>query len=209
MKKLLLVAIAMMVSTTMFAQQGAMFLGGTAGFHSLGSKDQGNADNDVTGSTYNLGPSFGYMLNDNMAVGINLLFEGGTATPTDASGDPTVKTSGYTIEPFFRYYFAGGDNFKFFGDALVGFGGGNTKQTLGTTTNESKYSTFGINIKPGMQYWFNDNWSMVSTIGLLGYNSRTNNVGETDGQGNSRETVETDFGLEANFNLNFGFYFHF
>lgn len=210
MKKLLLLSLGLIMAVGLQAQGeetagNKMWIGGTAGFGSSSVKD------GESSSGYQFGPQFGYMLNDKMGVAINLLVNGGTNKQNNANNDE-VKMSGWNIEPFFRYYFAGAGNFKFFGDALVGFGGGKTTWSADDMPEdgESKYSTFGINVRPGVQYWFNDNWSMLTTIGVLGYNSQTDNIGEEDGAGNSLEETTSDFGIAVDFsNINFSVYWHF
>jgi len=216
MKKVLLIALGLVTAIGVQAQEenqssgNKMFVGGTAGFASGGSSDKADETNDVNTSAYVFGPTFAYMLDDKMGVGINLTIDGSTNERQNATKDKTTM-SGYNFEPFFRYYFAGTGNFKFYGDAALGFGGGNTKFEDNTgTNNESKYSTFSFMINPGVQYWFNDDWSMASTIGLLGYQTRTNNKGETDNNGNTKETVDSNFGIVGDFStLRFSFFYHF
>ena len=215
MKKILLIAAGLMLSAGTFAQEGAssgnkMWIGGTAGFNSGGTKDKGDDTNSQSTFKYNVGPSFGYMLNEKMAVGINVMFGADNSTQNNATEDKTAN-SGYNFQPFFRYYFAGSDNFKFYGDLAVGFGGGNTTWSDNTgASNESKYGTFDLGVTAGAQYWFTPDWSMASSIGLLGYNSHTSNKGQTDAAGKSKENVTSDFGLNATFStLNFSFFYHF
>lgn len=206
-------ALGLMAGTTMFAQEDAgnkMWLGGTAGFASGGHSDKGDNTNDYSTMRYNFGPSFGYMLDDKMAVGINLLFSGSSQTDNDAIESKT-STSGYNIQPFFRYYFAGADKFKFYGDLRVGFGGGNTKTEDNTgTSNERKNSTFDVGAYAGAQYWFNPNWSMAADLGVLGYQSMTDFKGQTNNNGESMEEVDSEFGLGGNFaTLTFSMFYHF
>ena len=93
----------------------------------------------------------------------------------------------------------------------IGFGGGKT--TVDADDMEpvdTKYSTWGIRVTPGAQFWFNSNWSMLASIGQLGYSSRTNNVGETLPDGTSLETTTNDFGLNIDFDtFNLAFFWHF
>lgn len=210
MKKLLLLSIGLIMAAGLQAQGeessgNKMFIGGNAGFGTNNVKDGDSF------SAWQFGPTFAYMLDDKMGVGINVMMTG--STNKQNNNDNEVNTlSGWNIEPFFRYYFAGAGNFKFFGDALVGFGGGKTKYESDLLTDpiESKYSTFGIWVRPGLQFWFNDNWSMAATIGALGYSSRTDNKGETNGAGESTESTTTNFGLAIDFaNTNFSVFWHF
>ncbi len=205
MKKLMLVSLGLIMAMGLNAQGNKMWIGGNAGFGTNNVKDGDSF------SSWQFGPTFAYMLNDNMAVGINLLSNGSTDKANNNSND-VYKMSGWNIEPFFRYYFAGAGNFKFFGDGLVGFGGGKEtwESDMSTEPFESKYSTFGIWVRPGAQFWFNDNWSVAATIGALGYSSRTNNKDETNNAGESIETTTTNFGIAVDFsNTNFSVFWHF
>ena len=98
-----------------------MWLSGNVGFGTDNTKD------GETNSNWNFGPSFGYFLNDKMAVGIGVDFSGSTSKRNDTKNE-IRKSSGWEISPFFRYYFAGAGNFRFFGEAYLGFGGGKNRE---------------------------------------------------------------------------------
>lgn len=190
--------LALFASVTMLGQDASkMFLGGKFGFDNNSVKD-GSSTN-----SFNIGPDFGYMLNSNMAVGLSFTF--GNSNTKDGDGDDQRKSNSWNAQPYFRYYMGTNEKFKFFGDLAVSFGGGTTTtyNVLGDP-NETKQNTFGINVRPGIQYWFTPRWSMLSTIGRLGYNSTTDDVG------GGNETTTNNFGLNVDFTtLNFGMFFHF
>ena len=209
MKKIVLFAFVIMLTFSATAQEtqssgSKMWLGGNAGFTSGDNNDENN-------SSWVFGPTFGYMLNDKMAVGINLSFDGSTNKKNNNDNDIN-KMSGWNVEPFFRYYYAGIGDFKFYGDATLAFGGGTTKfeSNDATKVSEHQYSTLGFGVHPGFQYWFTDNWSIASTIGYLGYTSQTNNKGEKNAKGESIEWEKSEFGLNADFStIRFSFFYHF
>lgn len=202
MKKMI-VMISVLAATGLTAQEATkssgnkMWLGGSLGYGS------NNVKNGETGSNWNVGPSFGFMLNDKMAVGINAGVFGSTLKRKNLLEDVT-KTSGWNAAPFFRYYFAGAGNFKFFGDAYVAFSGGKVKYTNNISPgSETTYNSFGGGIRPGIQYWFNPNWSVASTIGALSYVSETDKSGGTS-------TVNTKFDAKVDFStINFSLFWHF
>ncbi len=208
MKKVLLIAVGLIVGTSVIAQEdggGAkFFVGGNALYGTDNVKDGASYSN------YEFGPTFAYMLNEKMGVGINLSFTGDTWKQNNDVNNE-VKNSGYNISPFFRYYFAGAGNFKFYGDVNVAFGGGKELTTEDNTNDkESKYSSFGFGINPGAQYWFTDNWSMAAEIGMLDYVSRTDKKGEVNGAGESMEEVTNQFDIGGVFNsLNLSLFYHF
>ena len=218
MKKVLLIAVGLVLGAGAFAQEGEsagnkMWIGGTVGFGSSNNADGNDNTNDVKTSGWEFGPTFGFMLNDKMAVGINLMVDGKTTTKNNKDADET-KVSGYNFEPFFRYYFAGTGNFKFYGDATVNFGGGKTtwSDNTGSDPVDSKYSKFGVGLHPGVQYWFTDDWSMASTIGLVGFSQMSTKRNVINDKGNKVEVTDkvSDFGLIGDFSsLKFSFFYHF
>jgi hypothetical protein len=208
MKNLILLASGLIFSIALQGQGQAevqssvnkMFIGGGAGFNSSTEKDS-----EDKYSQWNFGPSFVYMLNDKVGLGISFIVNGSTSNYSNDTYEAEYKSSGWMAEPFVRYYFAGIGKVKFFGDAFINFGGGKDEFSDNfTSSDESKYGNFGIGVRPGFQFWFNDNWSMASTIGNLGYSSLTDNKGDSD------ETKTNNFGVNVDFStVNFSFYWHF
>lgn len=209
MKKVLILTITLLMSAGIQAQgesqstYNKMWIGGNVGFSSSSTKDADSYSN------WRFGPTFAYMFNDKMAVGTNLYIDGYTAKQNNNENE-IYKHSGWNVELFYRYYFAGTKNFKFFGDGLVNFGGGKMSYESDSSNSESKNGKFGVGIRPGFQFWFVDNWSVAATIGYLGYSSYTDNKGETNANGDSIEEKTNDFGINVDFStVNFSFFYHF
>src|SRR6478735_1390793 len=122
MKKIVFAIIAVLATVGLNAQDAAtssgsgkkMWLSGHVGF-GTDNNEYGGKDGQSS-SNWNFGPAFGFMLNDKMAVGIGLDIAGSTTKENDAK-DEIRKSMGWVVEPFFRYYFAGAGNFKFYGEA--------------------------------------------------------------------------------------------
>jgi len=218
MKKVLLIAVGLMFSAVTFAQdsessENKMWIGGSAGFRTEGHAREDNNTYDYYRTSYSFGPTFGFMLNDKMAVGLNFAIDGSTRKDENKTHDIN-KTFGYNFEPFFRYYFAGSGNFKFYGDATINFGGGKKswENDNSSEPKETKYSKFGYGIHPGVQYWFTDNWSMASTIGLMGYTSLYQERFINDANGNpiTVDDKTSNFYFVSDFSsLKFSFFYHF
>lgn len=218
MKKIIIM-LAVVAATGLNAQEAAssggttkkMWLSGGAGFGTNNFKDGDKNSN------WNFGPNFGFFLNDKMAIGVGLNLDGTKNVHEYTSGastyEGTTKTMGWTAMPFFRYYFAGAGNFRFFGDLYVAIGGGKTNYETtepGITASEVKNGTFGAGLRPGFQYWFNEKWSMSSSIAILGFNSRTDDKGGKDAAGKSTEVKSSQLDLNVNFtSINFMLYYHF
>ncbi|WP_430818017.1 hypothetical protein [Carboxylicivirga marina] len=155
-----------MVMTVMVAgaqekESKGMWIGGGFGF------EGGDYDG------WNLSPQWGMMLNEKMGVGGNLI----------------ISDDDWMIEPYFRYYLGVTDNFKFFGDGALAFGGGDN------------YSAFRIQVRPGMQYWFNSKWSMAAATELFTYHN-------IDDDNDAFDETRTFLGVDAT-NLTLSVYFHF
>ena len=142
MKKVLL---TLALAAFAFAANAQFVVSGSFGFSTNGGSTWGkNTAAGVTAeatlptdinTTINFGPSFGYMLSDNMQVGLSLdlgynytkefdaVFPGtGAYTPAfDKAEDWLVtKQFGFGIAPYFRYYFMQAGNFNFFCEAQLG-----------------------------------------------------------------------------------------
>jgi len=180
MKKLVLLMTFALITLCVHAQQKEsknMWIGGSLGFSS-GESDETNV------SSYNIGPEWGMMLNDDFGAGVKLTIRG------DDYGSGTDNL--WIINPYVRYYKGISDNFKFFAEGSLLVGGGDNR------------SIFGIGARPGVQYWLTSRWSMASTLGFLGYRKVTH---EKD---TPHEFDDKKFGLDLDMStLDFSLYYHF
>lgn len=185
MKKILLTLLCVVCLTsaaTLKAQDNKMWVGGAIGFTST---DFGGDDNL---SGWKFAPQWGMMLSDKWGAGVELSLSGWSVGDADANA--------WKVVPYARYYMDITDNFKFFGDALVGFGG-----------NSDDGTSLIAGVRPGFQYWFSPKFSMATTFGFLGYDQEE--VQETvDGVVQTSETSSFGLTLDATA-VNFGLYFHF
>ncbi|MEN8137567.1 MAG: outer membrane beta-barrel protein [Bacteroidota bacterium] len=188
MKKLFLIAFGLVIMSGAQAQEDqktqqsntssnstTMWLGGGINYTST------NGDGIFT-----LAPSFGMMINENMAIGGTLQLSGGS------------NTSGWALIPYFRYYMPVTDKFSLYGDAYIAIAGGDNDTT---DDNFGSYSAWGIGVSPGVQYWFTPQWSISTTVGRVGYqSSKFENQNDPD----------TKFNLNVDFTaINFSLLYHF
>ncbi|WP_282035601.1 outer membrane beta-barrel protein [Saccharicrinis aurantiacus] len=163
MKKTLVITVMCMLFIGAMAQKEnkGMWVGGGIGFN--------GGDNDG----WNLSPQWGMLFNENMGLGANLI----------------LSDDDWLIEPYFRYYLGVTEQFKFFGDGALAFGGADN------------YSQFRIQIRPGLQYWFTPKWSFAASTNLFSF--------DTINYSDNRDDISTSFfGLDAT-NLTMSVYFHF
>ena len=133
MKKALLVIALVFMALTAKAQ---LYVGGGIGFSAAGPQ-------------FGFYPEVGYNFNDNMAAGLPLGF---------AFGNGMFD---FSIDPYFRYYFADWGPARFFADANFKF--------LVESMQGQSATGWGIGIRPGIAFDINDRFSIVTHIVTLGY----------------------------------------
>jgi hypothetical protein len=146
MKRILFsIALISILAVSATAQEGTMWIGGTINISS-------NTTNDMTSSSTTIMPEFGYNLDMNWAIGGRLGFN----TSKDEQAVGTNKTTTTSIVPFARYTFGNLGNFKIFGqgELPINFYGGE----FADGTSKDNSNSFGLRVRPGLSYSFNDNW---------------------------------------------------
>ena len=140
MKKVLL---TLAMAAFAFAANAQFVVSGQLGFNTNGgstyNKNEAVATNETKTpnnivNTLSFAPSFGYMLSDNMQVGLgfglgytytknfNTVAPWGEAYTTpnlDAENWTSTSQLNFNIAPYFRYYFAEAGDFKFFCEASI------------------------------------------------------------------------------------------
>jgi len=202
MKKSLAIFSICALALSAQAQDNKWWVQGGMSFESVSTGE------NTTGLNLGFSPGVGYMLNENLAVGLQLGLNG-SSSETEALGI-TNKTSNnsFGATPFVRYYKWIGDNFGLYGQFDVAFASGTQKvEVTDQPTVESKTSAFGVGIRPGFQYWFDGAWSVNASVGFLGYES-TSIDGTADGDDDKIDA--SGFGATLDFStVNFGFNYHF
>lgn len=199
MKKLLLAgAIALFGLSNAQIKKGTVYISGQVNY----TKEE-DKNIDFTEKNFKIIPTAGIFVAPNLAVGTGLGYTNKKTEYHDiysdgsfaSSFDSTGKTDAIVVAPFIRKYWTLSDKLYFFGqleipmefgkinqDALVtyidGMSGFIAQQTFSV---ERKYTSIGVNIKPGLDYFLNKNWSIEATIGEFGYqNFKYKNETDTD-----------------------------
>ena len=171
MKKLFtFLMVVAMSTTTAFSQAGSFAIG-------VGSNMANTSWQD-----YNLEPTVGYFMSDNMMVGMGFNFGSSTVTndngtPDDADDDIDTKTSGLSLSPFFRYYL----NEMFYAHGGIGLTTGSTKvgDADATTT-----SSFDLDAGVGLSLMWNEKVAIEPSLGLaIGSGENTSSFGIAMGLG--------------------------
>ncbi|UOU97365.1 porin family protein [Chryseobacterium daecheongense] len=187
MKKLLLAsAVALFGLANAQISKGTVYVSGQVGY----SQEENN-NNDSKVESFRIVPTVGYFVAPNLAIGtgVGYVNDKFSTTTTNVVGSATVVSKGeetqsaFVVAPFVRKYWTLGDKLYIFGQLEVPmeFGklkdetssvitDGNTTVT-NSTSDEANYTSIGVNIKPGLDYFLNKNWTIEATIGEFGYNT--------------------------------------
>lgn len=220
MKKLLLAsAVALFGLSNAQIAKGTTYVSGVVGF----TQDSDN-NTDKKESTFAIVPTVGYFVNTNLAIGLGVGYVNNKVEETKVTNVTPYLTltekgkdinNAVVVEPFIRKYWTLGEKLYFFGQLSVpmSFGSGKVEGTATlvdttpgqpvTTENTSisqdknKINSFGVSVKPGLDYFLNKNWSIEATIGNFGYQSTKVDV---DG---AKSTDNFNFGVNLK-EINFG-----
>jgi hypothetical protein len=146
--------------------KGTTYLSGTLNFAASEDNNTNVKTNDLT-----LVPTVGFFVADNFAVGLGV---GYASSVTKNESTPiTAKNtiSAFVVEPFARKYWTLGEKFYFFGQLSVPLAFGTDKAEAGVLSNKENFTSIGVSVKPGIEYFFNKNWTLEATIGDFGYSN--------------------------------------
>ena len=187
MKKLLVAsAVALFGLSNAQIAKGTVYLSGSVGY----SQEETNNGNTKS-ENFNVLPTAGFFVAPNFAVGLGVGFQTQKDTSITTAVNPLsttvntreVKNPAFVVAPFARKYWTLSDKLYFFGQLAVPMQFGKTEvenssvTTTGTTTttasvsSEAKYTSVGVTVKPGLDYFLNKNWTIEATIGEFGYNN--------------------------------------
>jgi hypothetical protein len=170
MKKLFFtLALVLGVFSVSNAQEvGQMWIGGTAGIWYESVKD----GDDFT--SYKIVPEFGYVVTENIGVGINVGFVHQEGTQGTILGNDLIlgDMDGVIVNPFVRYTFAKGSVGGLFVDGGVGYTYSKEKSGFKRENNMLE-----VGFRPGAAVKVSDNVSLIGKFGFLGY--EYSKVGDT------------------------------
>lgn len=188
MKKLLLpIAVAFFGLSNAQIKTGTVYLSGQASYSQEKDNNTDNKDQN-----FSVVPTVGVFIAPNLAVGTGIGYAGSRADHTDITNfgsgietlQTTIKTNAFTAKPFIRKYWTLSDKLYIFGQLEVPIEIGKRTADLQldyvdmngytyfqTMNIEQKYTSFGVNVKPGLDYFISKNWTIEATIGEFGYNN--------------------------------------
>ena len=172
-------------------QAGNMMLGGSVSIYS-----QGVEGSDASYSQFSFSPSFGYFIQENLAIGASLNL--GSSTD-DNIASKTVMTN-FGIGPFVRYYkFTSNEDFAFFGQAQVLFSTGKVDDTPG---GEVSTSGLAFTLSPGFSYFATPHWAIDFSVTALSISSYDPN---TDSDNNKSTTINFNLSMAPSLGIRYHF----
>jgi len=202
MKKLLLAgALAFFGLSDAQIKSGTVYLSGQINYAQEKNNEAHGKD-----QSFSIIPTVGAFVAPNLAVGtgIGFTYNKREYDITYSSGSFSSifnyegKTNAIIVAPFVRKYWTLSDKLYFFGQLEVPMEFGKINRDLVATyidqygitqrplSVERKYTSLGVNVKPGLDYFITKNWSVEATIGAFGYqNLRYKNEENTDLKNNN------------------------
>ncbi|MBB2150709.1 outer membrane beta-barrel protein [Pedobacter gandavensis] len=171
MKKLLLSLVAVSAFTIAAQAQtekGKIIIGGNVAFDTKKSDAAGAKSN----TNFQIVPSVGYFVSDNIAVGTGVGY--GYSKTNGTLTELGNKNTSFVVNPFGRYYANLSESFKFFGQLSVpmAFGkdkavdaDGHTGAKTGTTTE------IGVALSPGFAFYPTKKIGIEFALNGLNYNT--------------------------------------
>lgn len=199
MKKLLLTgAVALFGLSQAQIAKGTMYVSGQIDYsHTERNEVNGTfnkLNNNIKEDAVKVIPAVGYFVDTNLAIGLGLGYKS-TVNKYKVENpgfsnllDMKEIDNAFVVAPFVRKYWTLSDKLYFFGQLQIPleFGqekfdwnndavGGDPIMTPSFST-KNNYTKIGVNIKPGLDYFLNKNWSIEATVGELGYNTSKRDI---------------------------------
>ncbi len=173
---------------------GSKALGGNVGFYSQTVNPPSGLD--FSQNSFQLQLNGGYFFKENLEAGIRLGFVSGGSEQETRQVAVRQSESSFEIGPYGRAYYTITDVVGLFGEGGMqfGFGGG---------SNNARFRTFELGVRPGVVLMVNENLGLEAKVGFFGYQRRAS--GEKEDFSGTKEVSSI---LRAGVNLNtvsFGF----
>ncbi|WP_255491390.1 outer membrane beta-barrel protein [Dysgonomonas sp. ZJ279] len=169
---------------------GQMWVGGSV---SLWSSKIKGADESQT--SYSILPEFGYVISENIGIGIVAGYRHTESPSSYHSNDgkyfETRTTESYVINPFVRYSFLKGDIGGLFVDGGISYAHSKQKEYDDTSHQ------IEVGFRPGVAINVSSKVSLLGKFGFLGYQ---NDKSKYDPNGYQDETTTNGFGFNLDMN---------
>ncbi|WP_374360198.1 porin family protein [Cloacibacterium sp.] len=191
MKKVLIfgaLAIASLFSAQEINLKGRAFISGSIGYSSDDNQNNSEYENSI--KTFNIMPASGYFITDDVAIGLGMGYKYSKTNSTTITyylgSQPIIMNYEYNlnsffINPFVRKYWHLGDKLFLFGQFDVNYSTGTSKTSFtGNEPIKVNVNSLAFNVRPGIDYFINKNWSLEATIGNFGYSNERSDGKKTN-----------------------------
>lgn len=207
MKKIVLSLMAVCGTMAAANAQGILVFGDVGyNSNSMGNESVApglSVTDEVKTSVFSFSPGIGYMINQNMAVGIQVKGAGTRilhTTDIPGSVDRTDRGFDLMVGPFFRYSMPINQTFFSYTQINVGYLTGTYKREEPTQDFTDKYNGFGAELYPAIGINVTPKMALSMSIGGIGYNRLKWDNELPKGTPAGFESHNT----ESNFDFNFG-----
>jgi hypothetical protein len=148
-----------------FTDRGRFMLGSAVGFATNSSKTSlaNAAESEPKNTQWNISPSIGYFLFNNLTLGIGLDY---TSSSETRAGEDKTKDADLLFGPFARYYFPFGDKAIFL-QSNFGFGNSADNLTVDGAKQNINTNILAVGVGPGFTIFSNDG---IGIEALVKYN---------------------------------------
>jgi len=166
MKKLILAITVLAFGANLQAQeglQGRSFIMGQAGYSQSYISYKSDVVKESKQQNYSVLPGYGYFISPSVAIGGALGYIGSTS----GTGELKTTSNEFIIKPMARKYWNVANNLYIFGEASIPVAFGSEK----VGNEKLDYTKYGVEIKPGIDYFLSKNWSLEASVGLLSWSA--------------------------------------
>lgn len=151
--------------------------GGSFNFNTNNSEEEGTIS-ESKGTSWNINPNVGYLINDNLILGLKAGYQFGSYSSINDSSDLIENNfDGYSIAPYLRKFFSISKKLAFYADGEIKFSNrwDDNRYTSASNidNNESTRSVLFVGITPGITYSLSEKVYIYSHLRSLGYNKTT------------------------------------
>ncbi|MCL2097170.1 MAG: porin family protein [Bacteroidales bacterium] len=192
MKKTLLIVVAVIMASSVSAQEGTFYVGLSGISVPMGSEETECITGiafDKSGSTsttmFGIAPELGYFISNNWAVGLGVGFN---YVNKDFGGGNSSNAILWGVKPYIRYYALKIEKFSLYLDGGLSYASSKIK-------DQKAVHIFTIGVIPAVSYNVSERFAINASIGGIGYSDY--------GNSRNRFALALDSGLE--FGLTFSF----
>lgn len=145
-------------------------IGGNVNFYSTNDEVL-DSDYEYERNSFSIKPDIGYVVDDNLIVGVMPGFNAYNSKTINASNFYELKSLGYSITPYVRKYMPIGKNFAIDLQGEVSYMYSKQDQfaDISSTTTNINEKSFFIGFRPGLTYSLSQKVLINTNLGAIGY----------------------------------------